>query len=130
MRNILVWAVALVLVATQGWAQDLTDHVAIIVNKANPIETLSMQDLRQIFLAERLRWENGRLIKVGMRKPGRPERAVVLQQICGMSERDFARYFLQAVFTGAVQAAPKRFASAAGIRTFRKGYATPEPREG
>jgi phosphate transport system substrate-binding protein len=41
------------------WVGDLAlDGVAVIVNPANPIETLTMQDLRDIFAGARNRWDD------------------------------------------------------------------------
>lgn len=92
--------------------------LAIIVNKSNPVGELSFAELRNVFLAEKNHWSNGRRVTVVMRDPGQPERAAVLRLIYRMSESDFNRYFLHATFTGEVVSAPKRLATSAGVRRF------------
>jgi len=92
--------------------------MAVIVNKSNPTDTLSILDLRKITLAERRTWPNGRKITVVMREPGHPEREAVLRRICRMTDSDFNRYLLHASFVGEVQSGPKVLASGIGIRRF------------
>ena len=95
-----------------------SDDLAVIVNSGNPTASLSVAQLRGIFLAERAHWPNGQKITVVMREEGEPERSFVLKLICRMSESDFARHLLHANFTGQVQAGPKLLNSAAGVRKF------------
>src|SRR5215831_19704283 len=69
--------------------------LAIVVNLSNPVDNLSMPDLRTIFLGERSHWPNGRRITLIMMEPGQPERNAVLQDICRMTESDLRRRYLQ-----------------------------------
>ncbi len=94
------------------------EDLAIIVNRANPVDTLTFAELKKIFLQERAHWSNGRKITVVMRDPGQPERQTVLRVIYQMSEKDLNRYFLQAIFTGEVQSAPKQLSTPEGVRRF------------
>src|SRR6202171_3312685 len=64
-------------------------NLAVVVNLSNPIENLSMTELRNLFLGERSHWPNGRRITLVMMEPGQPERAAVLSLICQMNESDF-----------------------------------------
>jgi hypothetical protein len=118
------------LVGTDGRAQGLEVSVGaqkpnprdqllvIIVNKSNPVESLSYADLRQIFLGQRSYWPHGRKITLVMREPGQAEREAVLRAIYRMGERDFNRHFLQAKFIGEVLAAPKLLSTAARVKKF------------
>jgi phosphate transport system substrate-binding protein len=94
------------------------EALAIIVNKSNPINNVSLTDLRKIFKAEQTRWSSGQRVTVVMRQPGQDERATALSLIYRMSERDFNRYFLRGTFTGETQSVPKTLASAAGVGKF------------
>lgn len=80
------------------------DQVAIIVNPSNSISTLSSGDLHRIFTGDKSTWPNGKHIFLVMAAQGSAERALVLKDVCKMSEPDYAKYFLQAAFTGAVSA--------------------------
>lgn len=92
--------------------------LAIIVNKANPIENLTSSDLRSLLLAEQRTWFNGRRVTIVMREPGQPERAAVLRAVCRMTDGDYIKYFMRAQFVGDLQTTPKVLATAAGMRKF------------
>jgi ABC-type phosphate transport system substrate-binding protein len=92
------------------------EEVAVIVNPANPISSLSPGDLQKIFSGDKAKWSNGKHILLIMAAPGSPERSVILKNVYKMSEGEYAKYFLQATFTGAVSAPPKEATSAAQIK--------------
>lgn len=92
--------------------------LAIIVNQSNPVDNVSFQELRTIFLGERSHWPNGRRITLVMLEPGQPERKAILRTIYRMTESDFSRHFLQGLFTGEVFVSPKTLANPVGVRKF------------
>jgi ABC-type phosphate transport system substrate-binding protein len=94
------------------------DALAVIVNKSNPVESMTLEELRKYCVQERKHWPDDKRVTVVLRDPGQAEREAVLQLIYRMGESDFTRYFLQAEFTGEVQAAPKHLSSAIGVRRF------------
>lgn len=108
------------------------EGLVIIVNRENPVESMSMTELRTVFLGERSHWPNGRRITLVMMEPGQPEREAVVRDICHMSESDLRRRFLQGLLTGEVLVSPKTLASPVGVRKFvfnvpgAIGYLRPE----
>jgi phosphate transport system substrate-binding protein len=94
------------------------ESLAIIVNESNPIDDLSLPELRAVFLGERTHWPNGRRITLVMMEPGQPERDVVLREICKMGESDFRRRLLQGLLTGEILVSPKTLATPVGVRKF------------
>ena len=94
------------------------EALAIIVHKSNPVENLSWEELRRICLVERRQWPGSRRVTIALREPGQAEREAVLKQVYGFTEPEFNRHFLQSTFTGEVQSAPKRLATALGVRRF------------
>jgi ABC-type phosphate transport system substrate-binding protein len=92
--------------------------LAIVVNQSNPVDNLTIQDLRTVFLGERSHWPNGRRITLVMLEPGQPERKAILREIYRMNENDFSRHFLQGLFTGEVFVSPKTLATPVGVRKF------------
>ncbi len=92
--------------------------LAIIVNTANPVDNLSLPELRKVFLGERAHWPNGRRITLVMMEAGKPERKALIREVCQMSESEFSRHFLQGVFTGEVFVSPKTLSSPVGVRKF------------
>ena len=92
--------------------------IAIVVNTSNPVDSLSMSELRKIFLGERGHWSNGRRITIIMLEQEQPERRVVLSTICQMNESEFNNHFLHGLFTGEVLVSPKTLATSVGVRKF------------
>jgi hypothetical protein len=58
----------------------------------------------------------GKRITVLMLTPAQQERVVILRELLKMSESDYTKYFLQAAFTGRVEAAPKELPSAVQMK--------------
>ena len=92
--------------------------LAIVVNRANPVDNLSFSELRKIFLGRRSHWPNGRRIAVAMLDYGQPERETVLERIYQMDENAYRNYFLRGVFRGEVFVSPKTLASSTIVRKF------------
>jgi phosphate transport system substrate-binding protein len=104
--------------ALPGGVTGFQDDLAIIVNKSNPTTEMTLAELRNVFLAERSRWPNGRKITITMLDAGNPERDVVLRKIYRMREADFSRNFLRAKFTGETTEEPKLLASPTNMVRF------------
>ena len=98
-------------------AQD-AQPLAIVVNKNNPLNEVSLADLRRIYRGQRLRWSNGRRVTLVMRDPGTPEREAILQTLYGVDEDEYRRGFLQSVFTGEANGAPRVLATPNGVLRF------------
>jgi ABC-type phosphate transport system substrate-binding protein len=93
-------------------------HVAVIVNLANPVNDLSLKELRSIVMFQRTQWPNGRKITVALHEPGYPEREAVLRRVYRMNEAAFTRYFLHATFTGQIPSGPRQLGTSEGLRRF------------
>jgi len=101
-----------------AWAGDA---IVVIVNSANPVDNLSVAELKKLFLSERSRWDTGKAVAPVMLGPGAPERAAFLKQVCGMSDADFGKYFVQAAFTGKDATAPREVSSARDVKSVVAG---------
>jgi ABC-type phosphate transport system substrate-binding protein len=113
----LILLTILILALVAGWARLLRvsaalEEVDIVVNKSSSAKSLSHEEIHRIFIGEKSSWGGGKHITVLMMAPGQVERGVVLREVFKMNESDYTKYFLQAAFTGRVQAAPKDLASA------------------
>ena len=91
------------------------EPLAIVVNKANPMNEVSLSDLRKIYRGQRGRWSNGRRVTIVMRDAGTPERGAILRSLYGLDERDYRRDFLQSIFSGEANDAPKMLATPNGV---------------
>jgi hypothetical protein len=56
-----------------------------------------------------------------MLSPGAPERTSFLKAVCGMSDADLSKYFMQAAFTGKSATPPKEVSSASAVKSFVAG---------
>jgi len=99
-------------------AQAGGDPIVIIVNGANPVESVSITDLKKLFLSDRSKWDTGKSVAPVIVAAGAPERSAFLKQVCGMSDADFGKYFMQAAFTGKSATPPKEVTSAASVKSF------------
>lgn len=117
---IIALTLAMTLLTGSVTADDAGDVLAIVTNKSTPLDSVTMPELLKIFREEKNRAGDVRLV-VAMREPGSPERAAALKYIYNLSDSEYSKYFLQATFTGAVQAAPKKVTGAAGMKAFVAG---------
>jgi ABC-type phosphate transport system substrate-binding protein len=92
--------------------------LAIVVNRANPVDVMTMRDLRRIFMLETQTWPHGRKITVVLREKGQPERAEAIRLICGLSEPEFERHVLYQTFRGSVNIGPRSIQSASAMLRF------------
>lgn len=92
------------------------EEIDVVVSKSNEVGPLSREEVRRIFMGEKSSWPGGKHIAVLMFAPGQRERAIVLRDLFKMNESDYTKYFLQAAFTGRVQAPPKDLPSAAQVK--------------
>ena len=107
-RQIVVSAV-LIMVAPAILAEEMVAQspIAIVVHKDTPVEDLSLDDLRSIFLADQQFWPNGTRITLLVRAPESDERSFVLDRIYQMSEAQFRQYWIAKMFRAEVPRGPK-----------------------
>lgn len=99
-------------------AQAAGDPIVVIVNSSNPVDNLSMSELKKLFLSDRDRWDTGKSVAPVMVVAGAPERTAFLKIVCGMNDADFGKYFLQAAFTGKSATPPKEVSNSAALKSF------------
>lgn len=81
--------------------------LAIVVHKDTAVENLSLDDLRNIFLAEQQFWPNRSRIILLVRAPKSDERDYVLNSIYQMDEAQFRQYWIAKMFRAEVPRGPK-----------------------
>ena len=109
--TIIIWFVLLSVGVTR--ADDKSDDLAIIVAKNSSLENVTSAELVKILREEKARSADGVKFIVLAREPGSADRAAAMKGIYRMTEPEYQKYFLQATFVGAVQAAPKVVSGAA-----------------
>ena len=113
---------AFALVAGSLWivpsAEAGGDPIVVIVNGSNPVDNLSLGELKKLFLSDRSRWDTGKAVAPVVPVAGAPERAAFLKIVCGMKDADLDKYFLQAAFSGKSATPPKEVGNAAAVKSF------------
>jgi hypothetical protein len=106
--------IGLAFAITAARAADL----AVIVNKTSALVNVSSTDLARYFKAEKTKAPDGKKLVIVMQEAGLPEREAALKGIYKMTEAEYADYFVEATFTGAVESAPKAMPTAVAVKKF------------
>ena len=81
--------------------------IAIVTHKDTQIDNLSLNELRNIFLADQQFWPDRTRIILLVRAPQSDERAFVLDTIYQMDESEFRKYWIAKMFRAEVPRGPK-----------------------
>jgi ABC-type phosphate transport system substrate-binding protein len=93
-----------------------TGPLAVVVNRGNPTESLSMAQLRKLLIGDVHSWPDRKKVILVDRDPGSAVHRCVLSAVVRMSESEYRRYLMNAEFRGE-EPLPSRMAesgSAAG----------------
>ena len=94
-------------------------EVVVIANPNIPADSLSSNDVKNIFLAKKTQWDDGQKINFVTLKSGQTHDDF-LKKYLGKSTSQFQRYFRTLVFTGK-GSAPKSFDSGEAVVGFVTG---------
>src|SRR5579864_8055957 len=67
--------------------------IAVVVNPGNSVESISLAELRNIFLGTQQFWKDGTQIVPIVRAPSARERDVLLRRVVHMSDLQFQQYW-------------------------------------
>src|SRR5579863_10258705 len=82
-----MWSVCFFVMASVSLASAAHD-LALVSNKTNSVDAITLSDLVKICKAQTNRWPDGKPVTFIMRSPSAPEMKLVLEKIYGMSESD------------------------------------------
>src|SRR5258708_5539437 len=94
---VLACLVAFSLIAVRTAGTPAEADVAVIVNPNNPVNNLTLSELRQIYLGERQYWKASSPVVLLMRSPGSREREVILRVVFQMTEQRYTHYWVAKV---------------------------------
>lgn len=83
-RRFLLISICVIIGASLAWARDL----ALVSNKSNALESITLAELAKVCKAQSNRWQNGKPVTFVMRSPSVPAMKVVLEKVYGMSESE------------------------------------------
>jgi hypothetical protein len=98
-KKILLLGFLMVLVIRGVTAQsESRTDLAVVVNPSIPVDNVSLEDLRKIFLGERQFWSSNLPVVPLIRPQGTVEREVILRVLFRMSEIEYKKYWITKVF--------------------------------
>lgn len=108
-RTLLVLAAFSAMLLQGAHAQEhrASTPIAIVVHKSTQVDNLSLQDLRNVFLANQQFWPDRTRIILLVRAPKSDERDFVLNRIYQMDEAQFRQYWIAKMFRAEVPRGPK-----------------------
>lgn len=80
--------------------------VAVMVHADRPTTGVSLAELRALFTLERQFWPDGSRVVLMLPASSSPAKAVLLEQVYGMSDAALRRYWTARLFQGAIPAIP------------------------
>ncbi len=81
--------------------------LVVVVNPANPVESVSMAQLRKLMLGDVTNWPDHKTVALVHRSAASPVFKCMLSQILRMTDAEYKRYQLTAQFRGDQQVVPK-----------------------
>jgi ABC-type phosphate transport system substrate-binding protein len=116
---------AVVLMAFSGWLGGVSfaqahDPLVMVVNKSNATASIEKPEAKKLLLGSTSTWPNGKKVVVVLSPLGSADRAALMRSILGMTQAEFTRYEMQAMFTGREAVATQEEPSAAAIKAFVK----------
>jgi ABC-type phosphate transport system substrate-binding protein len=93
-------AISLLMLCGCARAQCVAGGLAVVVNKANPVESLSMAQLRKLILGDVRDWQNNKNVALIARDPSSKDFQCVLSSIVRLSVAEYHRYIISAEFRG------------------------------
>ena len=81
-------------------AQCVPGGLAVVVNKTNPVDSLSMAQLRKLILGDVRAWQNNKNVTFIARDPNTKDFQCVLSSVVRLSVAEYHRYIIRAEFRG------------------------------
>ena len=87
---LLLWSLTSLVMARTPQQED----IAVVVNPSNPVNSLTLADLRKTYMGERQYWKSNSPVVLLMRARGSWERDVILRLLFQMSEEQYTQYWV------------------------------------
>ena len=84
---------------------------AVVVSEDVPLTDITLDELRRVFLLERIFWKPGRPVRLMLPATGQPARNFLLERVCLRAEPEFRRHILAALYRGDTDRPPKSVVS-------------------
>lgn len=102
-----------------SYARAAHAEVAVVVNKENPADNLSLRELVKIFKQEKQHWGTGKPVYLLLREAGSSEMATMLRVVYGMREdHELKTYWLGMMFREEIASFPQVLSSNEAVKRF------------
>ena len=112
---ILLMGLLAISICMRGMAQDIS--LSIIANTEGVPDSLTSKEMKKIFLGQKQRWKNNKVIKIAMLKPDTKVGSIVSDKIYGLTPNELKKYWLALAFQGRAKT-PKFFDSAEELKNY------------
>lgn len=113
-KRVMAAIIILAICAAPLWATE----VAVVVHKDNPLEDISLDNLRKICRAEKQFWDGGEKIYLLLRESGSQEKAIMLKTVYRMDEMELKKFWLAKLFREEIPSFPKTLGSNEAVKRF------------
>lgn len=103
---LLACLMAFSLISFRAAGTPAADEVAIVVNSSNPVNNLTLAELRKIYFGDRQYWKGNLPVVLLMRSQRSRERDVVLRVVFEMTEERYTKYWVAKVMRAEVSDPP------------------------
>jgi hypothetical protein len=110
--------VVMVACSLGGSQASQTGDIAVVVNSSNPVNDLSLSELRNMLMGDRRFWKGNVRVKLILREPGTRDRDAVLVLLLRMDNKAFAAQWRAKVFRGEASEEPLSVASASQVEQY------------
>jgi phosphate transport system substrate-binding protein len=104
--------------APPGRRASAWEGIAIVVDRNNPVNNVSLAQLHEILFGDRRWWAHNRPITLVTLPRGSAERETVLRSMYKMDEANYEKFFFFEVYRGELQDGPTHLASAGEVKKF------------
>jgi hypothetical protein len=120
MRYILSFVVMLAcsLGNSQASQSGKAGDIAVVVNASNPVNDLSLSELRNMLTGDRRFWKGNVRVKLILREPGTRERDAVLDLLLKVDNKAFAAQWRAKMFRGEASDEPLSVPSASQVEQY------------
>ncbi|HEV7522429.1 MAG TPA: hypothetical protein VGP89_15100 [Candidatus Angelobacter sp.] len=117
-RYILGFVLMLACSLGSSQASSPAGDIAVVVNASNPVNDVSMSELRNMLMGDRRFWKGNVRVKLILREPGTRDRDAILGLLLKLDNKAFAAHWRAKVFRGEAAEEPLSVSSVSQLEHF------------
>jgi ABC-type phosphate transport system substrate-binding protein len=105
-KNLLIFLIIFIYLNIPGKSYSESNNLVIIINKANPLSSISIDELRSIFKMEKKFWKDGKKIVVGLISYKDERSKIFNKMVYKMDESALKKFWFTKIFKGQLTSTP------------------------